>query len=114
MLLLFADVLDPALVAGYCHRVGWRLCGPSGTPGQPSIRVTPARAPSPVTLYARCVRDATVKVHPSNERCPCRSPGGRTATFSDWPRCFDPGGFGLPLSLTRRAPLPISQPPPPS
>src|SRR5262245_2582087 len=69
------------------------IYGPSATPGQPSLRVTPATAPTPATLYARCVPDATSKVHPSNERCPCRSPGGRTATLSDWLRCFDPFAY---------------------
>jgi len=39
------------------------------------------------TLYLvrSSVLDAQSRVDPSNERCPCRSPGGRTATRSDWP-----------------------------
>ena len=39
--------------AGKGPCVGWRLHGPSDTPGQPSIRATPATAPPPFTLYAQ-------------------------------------------------------------
>jgi hypothetical protein len=60
------------------------LHGPSSSPEQPSIRVTPATAPLPLTLYARSVLDAQSRVYPSNERCPRGSPGGLTATLSDW------------------------------
>src|ERR1022692_849728 len=51
--------LLPRSVVGETHRVGWHLTRPRRkTPGQPSIRVTPATAPRPLTLYARSVLDA--------------------------------------------------------
>ena len=42
-----------------------------------------SRTPAPFTLYASSVLNAKSRVHPSNERCPCGSPGGITATLSD-------------------------------
>jgi hypothetical protein len=75
-------------------------------------------APSPLTLYASSVLDAQSRVHPSNERCLCRSPGGRTATLSDWlwfastrrlrydaPSIFVVLSFHLPARLIRLRPL---------
>jgi hypothetical protein len=41
------------------------------------------RPPAPATVYAQGVRHAAARAHPSNERCPCGSPGGTTAALSD-------------------------------
>jgi hypothetical protein len=63
-----------------------RLASSTDRAGRPDNRLSvwrSSRTPAPFTLYAQSVLDAKSRVHPSNERCPCGSPGGITATLSD-------------------------------
>ena len=67
-----APLHSVALLAAAPHvcPVGWRVLSPGTTPGLPSIRVGPATAPAPFTVYALGVRHASKsRAHPSNERC---------------------------------------------
>ena len=66
-----------------------RLASCTDRAGRPDNRLSvwrSSRTPAPFTLYAPSVLNAKSRVHPSNERRPCGSPGGITATLSDWSR----------------------------
>src|SRR5262245_13215763 len=81
----FSGTFGAATLAGEGPAVGWRLLRP-GRNARTTVYPCDAchgkrlrrHHPLPCTLQASWTPS---RVHPSNERCPCRSPGGKTATL---------------------------------